>query len=211
MNREQLEEAVRGEYGAGVDATRYLQKFVSVWSSLPKSTDRYDPVPKKYLRSCLARMGGFELKTRTHQATMELYEDLAIYYDLSLREIERSLTNFAIIHNATDGNLNSDYAWLSVFISIIKVKDPLLYKQLASQTVDYKTVVEKASLSGFKADWWEGKPEGHPLKWLLKYFLGSEDEVSNLLEQGNYLESRIGATRDAIATVCTWLEAFQRT
>lgn len=58
MNREQLEEAVRGEYGAGVDATRYLQKFVSVWSSLPKSTDRYDPVPKKISQKLFGPHGG---------------------------------------------------------------------------------------------------------------------------------------------------------
>ena len=41
MNRTQLEEAVRSEYGSGVDAARYLQKFVSIWSSLPKPRENY--------------------------------------------------------------------------------------------------------------------------------------------------------------------------
>lgn len=208
MNREQLEEAVRCEYGRGVDAPRYLQKFVSIWTSLPKSNDRYSSVPKKYLKNCLARME-YHLETRTHQSTIEFFEDLVAYYDLSLREIEKSLTNFAIINNATDGNLNSDYSWISVFVSVTKATRPSVYRKLANNSISYEVLLEKASLGELKADWWEDKPEGHPIKWMLKYFLGSDEEAKELLAQGNYLEDRMGG-RNAITTVCKWLEAFRR-
>lgn len=208
MNRSQLEEAVRCEYGSGVDASRYLQKFVSIWTSLPKSNDRYTSIPKKYLQNCLSRME-YQLQTRTHESTIEFFEDLVTYYDLSLREIERSLTSFAIVHNVTDGNLNSDYSWISVFVAVIKATKPDIYRRLANNSITYEEILDEASLAGLKADWWDDKPEGHPIKWMLKYFLGTEDEAKALLEQGNYLESRMGG-RDAIPVVCRWLEAFQR-
>lgn len=208
MNREQLEEAVRCEYGRGVDASRYLQKFVSIWTSLPKSNDRYSSVPKKYLQNCLIRMD-YQIQTRTHQSTIEFFEDLVTYYDLSLREVERSLTSFAIIHNATDGNLNSDYSWISVFVSVIKATRPNVYRKLANNSITYENLLDEASLRELNADWWEDKPEGHLIKWMLRYFLGSEEEAKELLAEGNYLESRMGG-RDAVATVCKWLEAFRR-
>ncbi|WP_413729141.1 MULTISPECIES: P-loop NTPase fold protein [unclassified Shewanella] len=208
MNREQLEEAVRCEYGRGVDASRYLQKFVSIWTSLPKSNDRYSSVPKKYLQNCLSRMD-YQLQTRTHQLTIEFFEDLVTYYDLSLREIERSLTSFAIIHNATDGNLNIDYSWISVFVSVVKATRPNVYRKLANNSITYEDLLDEASLRELKADWWEDKPEGHPIKWTLKYFLASEEEAKELLSQGNFLDGRTGG-RGAITNVCKWLEAFRR-
>jgi predicted KAP-like P-loop ATPase len=103
MNRDQLEEAVRSEYGSGVDAARYLQKFVSIWSSLPKPRANYQSVPKIYLKNCLSRMGYQE--NRSQQTAIEVVEEIITYYDLSLHEIEQCLTNFAIIKNATDSNL----------------------------------------------------------------------------------------------------------
>lgn len=208
MNRTQLEEAVRCEYGSGVDASRYLQKFVSIWTSLPKSNDRYTSIPKTYLQNCLSRME-YQLQTRTHQSTIEFFEELVTYYDLSLREIERSLTNFAIVHNATDGDLNSDYSWISVFVAVTKATRPDTYRKLAGDSISYEELLDETSLTGLKAEWWGDKPEGHPIKWLLKYFLSEDEEVKALLEQGNYLDSRMGG-RDAIPVVCRWLEAFQR-
>jgi hypothetical protein len=208
MNRTQIEEAIRYEYGSGVDAPRYLQKFVSIWTSLPKLNDGYTSVPNKYLQNCLSRMG-YQLQTRTHQSTVELYEELATHYDLSLREIEKSLTSFAIIHNAPDGDLNIEFSFISVFVAITKVTSPDVYRKLANNSISYEELLDKASLSDLKVDHWQDKPEGHPIKWILKYFLGTDEEAKELLEKGNYFNSRMNS-RNAIPTVCRWLEAFQR-
>lgn len=208
MNRVQLEEAVRCEYGRGVDASRYLQKFVSIWTSLPKSRDRYRSVSKQYLQNCLKRME-YQIQTRTQESTIEFFEELVTYYDLSLRDIEQSLTSFAIIHNATDGNLNNDYSWMSVFISVIKASRPEVYRKLASNAISYEELVAEASLASLQADWWGDKPEGHLLKWMLKYFLATDEEAKELFAQGNCLETRLGG-RDAITIICKWLETFRR-
>ncbi|MFA6040472.1 MAG: P-loop NTPase fold protein, partial [Methylophilus sp.] len=77
MNRTQLEEAVRCEYGAGVDASRYLQKFVSVWTSLPKSNNQTNPPIKAYLRHCLDSMN-YETKTPANADAVDFFEELAM-------------------------------------------------------------------------------------------------------------------------------------
>ena len=208
MNRTQLEEAVRCEYGNKVDAAKYLQKFVSIWTTLPKLNDRYSSVPKKYLQNCLSRME-YQQQTTIHQLTIEFFEDLATYYDLSLREIEKSLTSFAIIHNVTDGNLNIEYSWISVFLAVTKATRPNVYRELANNSISYDDLLDKASLRELKANSWKDRPEGHPVRWLLKYFLSTDEEAEQFLEQGNYFEDRMG-DRDTITTVCRWLEAFRR-
>lgn len=209
MNRVQLEEAVKCEYGAGVDASRYLQKFVTLWTSLPKSKDEYNSTSAKYLSDCLKRMD-FIVQNNTENSTFEYYRELIEYYNLSLREIERSLTNFAIIQNATERNLNSDYSCISVFIAIIKVVKPEVYRKLINENISYQELVHEASLDKLEASYFSDKPEKHPIRWLLRYYLSSDEEAQALLEQGNYLSSRSTFHRDAVKSVSLWLEAFKR-
>ena len=86
MNRTQLEEAVRCEYGRGVDASKYLQKFVSIWASLPKSTNQHISIPKNYLRNCLKRME-YKATTQAHQNAIQNFEELVEFYDRSERHV----------------------------------------------------------------------------------------------------------------------------
>jgi hypothetical protein len=209
MNREQMDEVIRSRYGAGIDSTKYLQKFVHIWTGLPKSPDGYTSNGKKYLNDCLKRMD-FEIKTRTEQVGFELYEELIDHYNISLREIERSLSNYAIIHNLTDGNLNPDYSWLSIYLCIIKVLYPNTYRKLALGNISYEKAIKETQLQSFETDHWKDyKPEGHPLRWLLKYYLSGEDEVKELLTHGNFSEGR-GHGRSAVVDICEWLETFKR-
>jgi len=210
MNRSQIEEAVRCEYGAGVDATRYLQKFVSIWTTLPKPTGTFYSVPKKYLRDCLERMG-YRAKTEAQREAVELMEELAIYYDLSLREIERSLTSFAIIQNVTNGDMSISHSLLSVFISIIKSTHPGVFRELSKNRITYEEVLEEVSLNKLKIDWWSDKPEGHPIRYLLKYYLGTDEEAEELLKKGKYININYGRDDrgNVIPRICSWLDEFK--
>ncbi len=66
MNREQMNEVIKSRYGIGIDSARYLQKFVHVWSVLPKLTNGHTSDTKTYLNNCLSSMN-FELKTQTQK------------------------------------------------------------------------------------------------------------------------------------------------
>jgi hypothetical protein len=208
MNRNQLEEAVRSEYGSGVDAARYLQKFVSIWSSFPKLRENYQSVPTIYLKNCLSRMGYQAQNSHQHSA-IEFFEEIITYYDLSLREIEQCLTNFAIIQNATDGTLNTEYSYISVFISVIKVIKPATYRKLSRSSISYEELVAEASLEQFSVSSWDDKPESHPLKWFLKYFMSSDEVASQMASETKILSGSLRSS-DTVQSVCAWLEAFQR-
>lgn len=209
MNSEQIEECIRSEYGRGINARKYLHKFINIWCSLPKTGTRYSSIHKQYLNYCLSAMD-FESNCRSHETAIELYGDLATHYNMSLREIEKSLTNFAIIHNITEGNLNTDYLCLAVYISIVKVNCPRTFVKLKDRSIGYSDAINETNLLHFDAEWWEDKPEGHYIKWLLKYFLGNEHEVKTLLQQGNFLENRIASNHNAVTNICKWLETFKR-
>lgn len=205
-NREQLEESVRCEYGRGVNASKYLQKFVSIWTTLPKPNDDYASVPKLYLQDCLARME-YKSDGTTQKNTIEFFEYLVSYYNLSLRDIEKSLTSFAILNN-TIGKLNIEYSFVSVFLAVTKATRPCVYQKLANNAIEYEELEIEASLAKLGIEY----SEQHPFKWLLKYLLATNDEAEGLLKQGNPFAGGIsGMTgRNAIKDICRWLESFQK-
>lgn len=211
MNRIQMEEAVRHQYGSGVDATRYLQKFISISTTLPKPNDQEISIPKTYLNHCLNNMG-YEVKTTAHQQIIEIFEDLVSFYDLSLREIEKSLTNFAIIHNATSGNLQLHNSIISVFFSIIKTTKPHIFREICSGRITYPELVTEASLKGLENEWWPEAPESHPVKWLLRYYFGTPDEARELIRQGNpfHFNYTPGQGRSSLNKICAWMDAFKK-
>ena len=210
MNRTQLEEAVKCEYGAGVDASRYLQKFVSVWTSLPKSNFDHQSLGNGYVRSCLKAMN-FEVKTQAQHDAIGYIEELVNHYNLSLREVEKTLTNFAIIYNATDEcNLNSEYLTLAIFLCVIKVIKPEIYNKLSRKKIDYPELVKSADLTRLKAQYWDEQEE-HPLRWLLKYNLSTEDEANELVaSMKTQRVNRMHNNRNIVTTTCKWLDTFTR-
>ena len=210
MNRTQLEEAVKCEYGAGVDASRYLQKFVSGWTSLPKPNYDHQSLGNGYVRSCLKAMN-FEVKTQAQHDAIGYIEELVNHYNLSLREVEKTLTNFAIIYNATDEcNLNSEYLTLAIFLCVIKVIKPEIYNKLSRKKIDYPELVKSADLTRLKAQYWDEQEE-HPLRWLLKYNLSTEDEANELVaSMKTQRVNRMYNNRNIVTTICKWLDTFIR-
>lgn len=210
MNRPQLEEAVRCEYGSGVDASKYLQKFVSVWATLPKSNDQTNPNIKNYLHNCLKAMN-FECKTKANVNAVDVFEELAVFYDLSLREVEKSLTNFAIIYNSTDeGNLNIEYLYIAIFLCIIKVIKPEVYLKLSTARIDYEQLSNLVELKKLKNRYW-GDAEEHQLRWYLKYNLSSEEVASELVKElkDQSFSFRLSGQR-TVLSICKWMDTFQQ-
>lgn len=207
LNRDQMEEIVKSTYGLDIDSSTYLQKFIHLWTGLPKRSERHLSDSKKYLQNCLERMD-FKVRTRSQQTGIELYEELVEFYNLSLREIERSLSNFAVIQNLTEGNLNGDYFWLSIFLCIAKAKYPKTFKKLRFNKISYDELIEEVELERLHEDsWGPDKLEHHPLRWLIKCYISSDEERKKLLAEGDYREAR-GFNRSTIPEICNWMETF---
>ena len=130
---------------------------------------------------------------------------------MSLREIERSLTYFAIIHNVTDGNLNKDYLSTSIYLSIVKVLFSNSYRRLMIGKISYEDVLKETTLQALEANYWKiNNSEGHPLRWLLKYHLSSDEEAKELLDKGNPFGDSLNYYRTTVTDICRMLEIFKR-
>lgn len=208
INREQLEESVKFEYGSGVNASRYLQKFISIWTTLSKVTGKSNSIHEIYLYNCLIKMG-YNINSQTRKDTYRIFKKLVNHYTLSLREIEKCLTNYAIIHNASDGNLNFKYSQIAVLSSILKVIKPELYKSLKIGSISHDAFLKKASLKSLKVKWAYSEKEDHPFFKLVKYVLGTEDEIKNIAQDDLTYRFRL-EDRDIFKNVTEWLDLFQR-
>lgn len=199
------------EYGTP-DPSKYLQKFINLWVSLPKVQISDERTTKVYLRYCLKQMQ-MEAKNQNETDWALMFEELVVYYNLSLRDIERSLTNFSLIRIVLkDRNINYDYRWICAYLSVIKVIYPHIYKQIAISHIDYPILFEKTNLDALHKDWIfsEQPPENHNLKWLLRYCLANDEQARELLSKGNYLSSGHMSNRQtAIKDICMWLDSFR--
>lgn len=119
MNRDQLEKAIRGVYGAETDAAAYLGKFLHLSLQLPKARTRdvtTDHPTRRFVEAVMAELGLPRGDFGPHFAAC------AILLNLSLREIERGCTLFAL----TDGQQEM----LRAYLIALKLKRPELYHDL---------------------------------------------------------------------------------
>lgn len=134
MNRKQLEESVKCRYGNGIDSVTYLQKFINVWLSLPRSSGKFQQDDgAKYL------MTSFELMssgTRIHNGgAAQMLKSLVKHLKLSFRDIERILTYFAIIENSRNEPMNDYYQDMMAVVCFMKVLNPKMLDAIVSGRV----------------------------------------------------------------------------
>lgn len=131
MNRKQLEESVKCRYGDGIDSVTYLQKFINVWLSLPRSSGKFQQDDgAKYL------MASFELMssgTRIHNGgAAQMLKSLVKHLKPSFRDIERILTYFAIIENSRNEPMNDYYQDMMAVVCFMKVLNPKMLDAIVS-------------------------------------------------------------------------------
>lgn len=142
MNKEQLESALKSVYGENLDARTYLQKFVTVEVTLPKKSEKNnsDSDLKTYARILY---DAHEMHIEKRQSTLiECSSLLAQTFDLSLRQLERSFTNIAIVYSSID---ETGYRPIIpiCFLSILKVVEPEIFNSLSSGKISYLPTIEK--------------------------------------------------------------------
>lgn len=211
LNRTQLEASVRNVYGTdAVDASKYLQKFINLWISLPKFQKGDAHEAKVYLSYCIERMG--MKRNQDDHVWIDMFEELVVHYNLSLREIERSLTNFAFVRSGLNPYANYALHWILVYLSIIKVKYANEYARLSAGSIKYTDLVQLTQLDGLKKDWnFSEMAESHGLKWILRYSLSTDDEIRTLLAKGNpYMGTDMLVVRGATKTISQWLDSLHQ-
>lgn len=135
-NRLQLEEMIKHKYGAGVDATNYLHKFINVWLALPKDSSDHHDDGVNFMQFALKNM--FSENEQAHNSdVIDVFKEIIKYYQPSLREIERMLSYYAIIHNMS-GNTkyNTHYQLMIAFVCFMASCHSNILKKLDMLTVD---------------------------------------------------------------------------
>ncbi|SDC19380.1 KAP family P-loop domain-containing protein [Cupriavidus sp. YR651] len=121
MNRDQLEKAIRGVYGGETDAAAYLGKFLHLSLCLPKDRTRTEFNEQSgvyaFVRSMLTQVGV------TDHVFLNTFSVCASVFDLSLRDIERGCTLFALSEH--------QIPQLSAYLIALKLKRPELFARLA--------------------------------------------------------------------------------
>lgn len=127
LNREQLEESIKGVYGAGINAYAYLGKFVHFFLKLPKRTklesgrQNYNTSYSQYL----AQHYKFDNNQNVQNFTESLGE-CASNLGLSLRDLEKAFIHFVI---GQPINTSSSFA---AYLICLKIAKPGLYYDLVA-------------------------------------------------------------------------------
>ena len=125
LNRNQLEKAVKGVYGAETDASAYLGKFVNFFFMLPKNTSvdmAANNHVEKYVSDVFKRYN-FENKTREH--FKGCMSTMAIIYNMSLRDVEQATALYAF---AQPSNIDNNCLAYAITLKIMK---PNLFHRLS--------------------------------------------------------------------------------
>ncbi|MGW8168938.1 MAG: KAP family P-loop NTPase fold protein [Sulfurovaceae bacterium] len=124
INREQLENAIKGVYGSDTDASAYLGKFINFFFLLPKHKfEDYNSVRyfEKYVK---VKFQNYKFPTNVSNDTIEFLSELAVAFDLSLRDIETVIGLYAFAYPV------QNFSDILIYIIVLKQKNYKLFQQL---------------------------------------------------------------------------------
>ena len=188
MHKKQLEEAIKCVYGLNIDATSYIQKFISIDCILPKNTEMQQI--NDYQKYCKRLYDLHELDSLKDES--QLLDSLCILareFDLSLRQLEKTFTYISIFH----ASVSERYLRLEpiiCFLSIMKVIKPEIYRGLKNRTLSFGDLKENLNLQEPTGNGAEIRKFSRILFWM-KFCLLSDEEykTSDLLKEFNQVDS----------------------
>ncbi|WP_192954655.1 KAP family P-loop NTPase fold protein [Gallaecimonas mangrovi] len=146
MNRKQLEESVKCRYGNGIDSVTYLQKFINVWLSLPRSSGKFqqdDGV--EYLKNSFKLM--MDGRAISNDTAANMLKLLVKHIKPSFRDIERILTYFAIMENSRNEAMSDFYQDIMALVCLMKVLNPRLLDAIVAKRANSQELLDFLTLS----------------------------------------------------------------
>jgi hypothetical protein len=140
INRDQLEQSIRACYGNEIDAGSYLQKFVHLYCQLPKV--HVENGQSDYRSYCEHLYAAHELETwGDMDAILRDISQLAIFFQLTLRQLERVFTLVTVFYSAiTDRSFRQPGP--VCYLAILRVKDPSTFRELSTGRINYFDLVK---------------------------------------------------------------------
>lgn len=137
-----LENSVKARYGLEIDATAYLQKFLSFTLSLPDEVGEYrrTSVAVEYAAQTGAEMG---IPRYMLDEICEQLKVLQRYNHISIREVGKILSSVAVLPDEAQGK-NIHWGWrvTAVTLLITKVIRPRLFGKLVGTSISRDELIE---------------------------------------------------------------------
>lgn len=160
VNQEQLEHSIKAEYGIGIDANTYLQKFIDIKATLPRFnmtessnwvSDYHEALINTYN---LKNM----LKSVKHsQLFFELLTRLLTKNKISYRQSERVMLNVKIlISSFRVDNLHYINLLLIAYVSYLVTIRPHIVKYIYEEQGFHNSLIEISDFENIKIPYLEG-------------------------------------------------------
>lgn len=129
LNKEQLENAIKGVYGINTDASKYLDKFINFYFNLPRQNKQDHRTQYKIGNFIKITMQKYSFtKNNDNDSFMKWLEYWSEYFNLSLRDLEKCVALYAFAYP-------TNAAYLLVYFIILKVKQPKLFNMLMNNDI----------------------------------------------------------------------------
>jgi len=136
VNVSQLQNSVKVTYGPNIDGSKYLQKFIDIMFFLyDKADERRERTAKRFV-SYLTKAMEFDVNDDVVHGSTAIIGDIAVQLDMSLRDIERVMTTFAIALSFTPKN-HFRSAPLIAGLVVLKVIAPEMYLKAKRGTLSF--------------------------------------------------------------------------
>jgi energy-coupling factor transporter ATP-binding protein EcfA2 len=132
-----LEETIRGSYGTTFDAHSYLEKFYHLRVTLPEPDDAHRRSRKIYIDFLWASLNLRLANRELDEVVKRMIYVLSEIHNLSLRQIERSLTHVALVCAAAGENYLV-IAPLVAGLCVMRQINPILYDQAKSKSLSWR-------------------------------------------------------------------------
>ena len=177
IHKQQLEEAIRCVYGNNIDAHTYLQKFINVETSIPKRvSERYSNDLESYIKKLIQL---HEITTwGDDRDILGCLVPFAQHFNLSLRQLEKTFTNLAIIYSTSKEN-HLRLVPIIVFIAVVKVVNPNVFGNLLLGRISFSNLCEQLGFPALIKSEGANRNLFWPMNWV-RFSMLTESEYNDL-------------------------------
>lgn len=159
VNQEQLEHSIKAEYGIGIDANTYLQKFIDIKATLPRfNITESSSLISDYHKALISthNLNNTLIDVRHSQLFFEFVVRLLIKNKISYRQSERVILNIKILVSSFRvDNLHYINLLLMAYISYIVTIRPDIVKNLYEDQKSYKKLMEISDFENIRSPYLE--------------------------------------------------------
>ncbi len=203
VHLEQLERSVQFAYGADIDATTYLQKFINVTVS---NSDNHEKHVVKYLNFLETNLSLESKQETKSKQEIEFLKHVALEKGYSFRTLERICTNIITATAFTRGGKRFS-GELIAGLCILKIVEPKLFLKAKNEQLKYDEIQEIFGFGdlspenenyepSWRSDWWEYIFDRLPPEKLVHFdnFYNFDKKIEILTYIANNIVDRLEAT-----------------